>query len=180
MIFSPRAWRRVRREKILHSKFLQVYQDKIELPSGDIIDDYTLVKKPDIVMIVATTRDKKIIFISEYEHGAGKKLLTFPSGHIKKGEDPVDAARRELLEEVGYGKGNFSLLGSLYEYPSKDLHQLVVVRAENVEFSGNTKHEITEDICTKIVPINQIRSLIDQKKLKVSAVLASLTLSGLL
>src|SRR3990167_408356 len=84
-------------------------------------------------MIVATTRDKKIIFISEYEHGAGKKLLTFPSGHIKKGEDPVDAARRELLEEVGYGKGNFSLLGSLYEYPSKDLHQLVVDRAEETK-----------------------------------------------
>lgn len=177
---ATKSWKKIKREKVFDSKFLKVYQDTIQLLSGAVIDDYTLVQKPDVVMIVAITKDKKIILIREYEHGAGKMLLTLPSGHIKQGEDIMEAARRELLEETGYGNGRFSFLGSLYEYPSKDLHRVLVVRAGNVEPIKDTQHEITETIQTNLTSLNDVKSLIKNNKLQVSSVLASLALSGLL
>lgn len=177
---TTKSWKMIKRKKVFDSNFLKVYQDTIQLPSGVVIDDYTLTQKPDVVMIVAITKDNKIILIKEYEHGAGKILMTLPSGHVKQVEDIIEAARRELMEETGYGNGRFSFLGNLYEYPSKDLHRVLVVRAENVEPIKDTQHEITETIQIRLTPVNEIKNLVRNNKLQVSSVLASLALSGLL
>ena len=58
------------------------------------------VKRPDAVTSIATVGD--MIIIEDQEQPASKPFISLPGGCIDKGEDPLAAAKRELLEETGY------------------------------------------------------------------------------
>ena len=58
-------WKLLDHKLVYNSKFLKVYEDKVRLPSGLIIDDYTVVEKPSVVMVVATTDNEKIIVLKD-------------------------------------------------------------------------------------------------------------------
>ncbi|MEK7077314.1 MAG: NUDIX hydrolase, partial [Patescibacteria group bacterium] len=147
------SWKRLGRKTIYDAPFLKVYEDKVQLPNGTIIEDYSLTKKPDIVIIVATDKDNKLIVGSEYKYAADKKLLNTPAGGLNIGESPIEAAKRELLEETGYGNGKFTLISELYNYPTKDLHKFYVVRAENLEVVSRLQLEETESFSISLVSL---------------------------
>ena len=173
-------WKLLERKKVYGSKFVNVYEDKIELPNGSVIDDYTVIEKPSIVMVVATDKSNHIIILREYKYAAGETLLSLPSGHKKKDEKPIDAAKRELLEETGFGGDDFEELGILYDYPTKDLHKVHVVRAKNVVRKRATEHEETETISYQLFTVGELKNQIKNKEWKGTSVLAAMTLSGIL
>lgn len=174
------GWKLIERKKVFSSKFVNVYEDKVELPDKSIIDDFTVIEKPDIVMIVATDSNNEVVILNEYKHASGKTLLTLPAGHKRKNEQPTDAAKRELFEETGFTGKDFEELGIIYDYPSKDLHKVYVVRAKNVSWKNNTKHEETEIINYQLIKPNNLKKQIEDKKWKTSSAIAALTLSGIL
>jgi ADP-ribose pyrophosphatase len=174
------SWKLLERKTAYSSKFVTVYEDKVELPNGTIIDDYTVVEKPSIVMVVATDTANNLLVVREYKYGAGETLLALPAGHKKKDEQPLDAAKRELLEETGYGAGDFEDMGVIYDYPSKDIHKVFVIRAKNVEQVQGTQHEETENIRYELIDIPKLKAQITAHEWKASSALASITYSGIL
>lgn len=174
------SWKRIKRKIIYETKYLKVYEDTLELPNGKIIEDYSVVKKPDVVIVVPTDKEENLISLLEYKYAAGKELFTVPAGHKEQRESPIKTAKRELLEETGYNGGIFKLVGMLYEYPTKDLHTVYVVRAENVEKKKDTQHEDTEQIRIRLVPKEQLRKEILENKWQISSVLAAIFLSNFL
>ncbi|MCR4326124.1 MAG: NUDIX hydrolase [Candidatus Roizmanbacteria bacterium] len=100
-------WKLIKRNKSYSSKFVNVYEDTVQLPSGKIIENYTVVEKPSIVMIVATDAHNNLLILKEYKYAANEVLLTLPAGHLKEKEDPVEAAKRELFEETGFRGDQF-------------------------------------------------------------------------
>lgn len=80
----------------------KVCKDKIRLPNGRIVDDYYSIELPEYVVIYAQKGDGKILFERQYKHALGSITLAVPGGCIENGELPIDAAKREFLEETGY------------------------------------------------------------------------------
>lgn len=173
-------WKLLNRKKVYGSKFLNVYEDKIELPNGSVIDDYTVIEKPSVVMIVATDEKDNIIILDEYKYAVGETLLTLPAGHLDKNELPVEAAKRELLEETGFSGGSFENLGILYDYPTKDIHKVYVIRAKNVIQTHKTQHEDTENINLRLISIEELKDQIKNREWKTSTALAAITISEIL
>lgn len=173
------SWKLLNREIVYHSKFLDVFDDTVELPDKTIFDHYSVIKKPDIVIIVATT-DTKIIMIDEYKYAANAIMRALPAGHLKSDEKPIDAAKRELLEETGYSGDDFKYLGTLREYPTKDLHQIHVVLANNTIKQSSKKLDQGESNKLAIKTMESIKSEIKKGKIQSSSTLGALCISGLL
>ncbi len=93
------------------SPFLTVRVETVELPDGRRIPDYYQLEMPSFACVFAETEDGRCIVYRQYRHGPRRVGLVFPGGHLNPGEAPLDAARRELLEETGYEAARWTDLG---------------------------------------------------------------------
>lgn len=99
---------------VLHSdtvydsgKQLRVVRQTVQLPDNRIIDDYYRIDLPSFATVYAVTEEDEVLLLRQYKHGIGQVCLTLPGGQVDPGEDPEFSARRELLEETGYGGGRW-------------------------------------------------------------------------
>jgi 8-oxo-dGTP pyrophosphatase MutT (NUDIX family) len=108
-------WKTLSRRTILdHSKFLAVEEHTVELPDGRIISDWPWLILPDFVNVVAVTREGTFICFRQTKYAVDGTSLAVTGGYLEPGEDPLEAAKRELLEETGYEAEEWLSLG---EYP---------------------------------------------------------------
>jgi len=84
------------------------------------------------VLVVPLLDDNTVLLIREYAAGVERYELALPKGRIEEGEDPIDAANREIMEEVGYGAHRLTRLKSFTEMPGYFCHETHVVVAEDL------------------------------------------------
>jgi 8-oxo-dGDP phosphatase len=93
--------------------FSAVRVDVLEGPSGRFTRE--VIEHPDAVAVVALDADGCVALVRQYRHPLGRALLELPAGTLDvAGESPVDAAHRELAEEVGLATDGLVTLGSLW------------------------------------------------------------------
>jgi ADP-ribose pyrophosphatase len=83
---------------------IQVRVDQVVEPGGHTATR-EIVMHPGAVCIVARMDDDAVLLIRQYRHATGGELLEIPAGGLHAGEDPKEAALRELEEETGYRAG---------------------------------------------------------------------------
>ncbi len=110
--------------KVLDSKYIiqrpwaTLRVDRLEMPNGNIKEEYYVLEYPKWVNMVGITKENTILFVKQYRHGAGEILVELPAGVVEDGEDPELAARRELLEETGYAFDSIEYVCKLYANPA--------------------------------------------------------------
>ena len=105
------AWFETRGSETAYDGMLtRVRVDQVAMPDGSV-SDREVVEHPDAVAVVALTDDGDVLLLKQYRHPYGRYLLEIPAGKLDhEGEEPDDAARRELVEEVGLDAGTLTPL----------------------------------------------------------------------
>ncbi|MCL2557214.1 MAG: NUDIX hydrolase [Treponema sp.] len=117
---------------------------------------YTVIDASDWVIVVPvleTAQGKKFVMARQWRHGSGCQTLEFPGGVCESGEDPAQAAAREMLEETGYRPGSLRRLGALSPNPAIMSNRAHVFLAENLIDTGRTEFDPDEYVETELVAI---------------------------
>lgn len=143
--------------KVLASNYLHPrYRiDKCELPNGNRLDA-TIFEFGAWANVLALTRNDEAVLIRQYRHGVCEVLWEFPGGAVEAGEDPMEGARRELLEETGYRAANLIQVGRLYPNPALQTNTLYCFLALDVEEVGSQHLDAGEDIEVRLVPLDEL------------------------
>ena len=113
---------------------------------------------PDVAAVVAETRDG-IVLVEQFRPALGRRILELPAGRLRRGEDSVAGARRELQEETGYIAGQLRLLTRFYPSVGLSRHKVHLYYTKNPEM-GETNWDDTEEIELKTIPINEIPAML--------------------
>lgn len=111
-----RAERLLARRPAFEGRLVQVEVCDVELPEGrPAVRE--LVRHPDVVCAAVLTRQGRLALVRQYRLAAGEVLVEVPAGKIDPGEDPEEALRRELREEIGMVSGEVEPLLRLLVAP---------------------------------------------------------------
>lgn len=97
------------------------------------------------VLVIPMLDADTVLMIREYAVGVHRYELALPKGRIEEGEDLLEAANRELMEEVGYGARRLRRLASLTLAPGYSGHITHLVLAEDLyeqKLAGDEPEEI--------------------------------------
>lgn len=103
-------------KRVFEGKIISLRVDDVELPNGEK-STREVIEHNGGACVVALTEDNEILLVKQFRYAYGKVITEIPAGKIEKGEDPLDCASRELIEETGYSAKNIELLGEVYPSP---------------------------------------------------------------
>lgn len=171
------SWKILESRYVIRDPWMVLRADRCETADGVVVDPYYVLEPHDWVQIVAFDRQDRILITQQYRHGAGLVCAEFPCGVVEFGEDPVHAARRELLEETGCTSQDLLPLSSLSPNParySNKIHAFIAIDTRQVQAQNLDK---TEEIEFDFLVLHEVLSLIDQGAFPQALHLANLFLA---
>ncbi len=172
----PRAWERTASERLAGFGMFDVRRDRARHPDTGEEHDFHIVEAPDGVAVVALTEDGCLVMVEQYRHPLRGVTLEVPAGVTDEGESPLEAARRELREETGYGGPAGEHVGTLELNPSWQTTRVDVVVLRGVRRSGSTANDAGEDTRVRILPADEVARLVADGGIRSSVTVAALAL----
>ena len=144
--------------KILSSKYVykNVRIDQCELPDGKMLEGFVLEYR-DWATVVALTSDQQVVMERQYRHGIQKILLELPGGVIDEEDaSPLEAAKRELLEETGYASDKFIQIGKVCPNPANQVNSIYYYLALDARKVAPQHLDGTEEIEVELKPLEEV------------------------
>jgi 8-oxo-dGTP pyrophosphatase MutT (NUDIX family) len=105
-------WRTLGSRTIYRNSWLTLREDRVIRPDG-AEGIYGVVEILPSCGIVAINEDNQIALVGQWRYVHNKYSLEIPTGGSEQGETPLDAAKRELLEETGLTARDWTALGTV-------------------------------------------------------------------
>jgi len=129
-----RTWETLSKRVLLdHGKFLKVEAHNIRLPDGKVIEDWPWVIIPDAAIVLARKPNGNYLCFRQTKYAVDGTSLAPVGGMVNPGEDPLKAAKRELLEETGFQSNDWVELGSYAVDPNRGVGIVNLFLANNIE-----------------------------------------------
>lgn len=144
--WSTRASRRIYEGLILNLRL-----DEVLLPTGKIALREIVEHRPAVAML-PVRQDGSVLLIRQYRDAIRKEILEIPAGILNTGESPLEAARRELQEEIGFDAGILEEWGAFFTSPGFSDEKVTLFFATDLVES---RLEPDDDEFIRVVPVKR-------------------------
>ena len=124
--------------------------------------------------VIAITEDGQFVMERQYRHGLGKTCFEIPAGVMEKGETPLEAAKRELMEETGYGEGEWTNIMNVSGNSSTTNNISLCFVAKGVKKISGQHLDSTEDLEIVLLSRDQVKDLMVNDQIRQSLMAAPL------
>ena len=124
--------------------------------------------------VIAITEDGQFVMERQYRHGLGKTCFEIPAGVMEKGETPLEAAKRELMEETGYGEGEWTNIMNVSGNSSTTNNISHCFVAKGVKKISGQHLDSTEDLEIVLLSRDQVKDLMVNDQIRQSLMAAPL------
>lgn len=114
----PRTWERLASRIGADYRIFKSRYDQVVNPRTDEAMERVVLQTPDWVNVVGLTDEDRIIVVRQHRFGTQSPTIEIPGGMVDPGEEPLEAAQRELLEETGFTADSWTSLGSVAPNPA--------------------------------------------------------------
>ncbi|WP_290158863.1 NUDIX hydrolase [uncultured Duncaniella sp.] len=167
-------WETLSSEYLFRRPWLTARRDVVRLPNGTVYDEYYVLEYPMWINVIAITPEGKFVMVKQYRHGLGIVATELCAGVAEKGEDPLATAQRELLEETGFGGGEWELSMVISANPSSQNNLSYSFIARDVERIAEQHLDETEDIRVELLSEDEVWDMLVNDNMKQALMAAPL------
>jgi ADP-ribose pyrophosphatase len=179
---APKPWKTLSSRQVYQNPWTRVREDVAEMPNGKTTI-YGVVECGECVGVLPFINEGHVVLVRQYRYVFGENnRWEMPTGGVKAGETLLEAAHRELREEIGYDASQLEQI-NIY-YPSKSvMHEIAHLYIGRHLAQIQVVPDETEFLEIDIFPFEQVLQMVLQSEIRDSmtivAVLYAARLLGL-
>ena len=117
--------------------------------------------------VILAVEDGHVLLVEQFRMPLGRNCVELPAGLIgdeTEGEDPLEAAGRELEEETGYRAAKLESLDEYYSSPGMVSESFTLVRASGLTKVGDGGGTDGENITVHRVALSELKQFLETKR----------------
>ncbi|MDD5368092.1 MAG: NUDIX hydrolase [Anaerolineaceae bacterium] len=153
----PAPWKVLSSHYIAQNYWISIRADRCETPGGYLVDPYFVLEYRPWVNVVALTPELQVVMVRQYRHAIGTTVLELPGGMLDpQDSSPLDAMRRELLEETGYAAESWLETGIVSPNPASHTNPAYSFLATGAFPAVQPHPDDTEEIEVVLLPLEEV------------------------
>lgn len=162
-------WKRLESRVVYRGPTITVREDKCELSDGNLLDCYVVTERKDIVTVCAITDADQVVLVEQYRYPLDQAVLEVPGGNLDGGEEPLQAARRELVEETGFDSEEIRQAAAMFLDPSNTaavLYAFVATGARPITAQERPVGDEMQEVRIRLVPRREVVPMIQRGEIR--------------
>jgi ADP-ribose pyrophosphatase len=119
-------------KEVYQCSLFRVTEDRAVDPKTGFEIKRSVVRHGGSAVMMAVDEKKRVLLVRQYRLPAEKYLWELPAGRLDAGEKPLQAAKRELIEETGYRARKWTKLASFFVSPGFVQERMTIFLAEDL------------------------------------------------
>lgn len=170
-----KPWETIASEYLIRRPWLTARRDVLRMPNGTVVPEYYVLEYPTWVNIIAITTEGDFVMVRQYRHALGIVEYELCAGTMDEtDQSPLEAAKRELLEETGYAGGEWTEYMALSANPTSMSNLNYTFIAKGVEKVSSQRLDDTEEITVHLFKKEELIELLVHDGIKQSLMVAPL------
>jgi ADP-ribose pyrophosphatase len=154
----PVDYKVTNREEIFNGYVMSLREDVFEFNGETLKREYIV--HPGAVGVIALNHEGAILLVEQYRHAQGKIMWEAPAGLLDAlDEDPLECAKRELLEETGYVASKWEVLTDFANTPGGSSEQIRIYFAQGLKLHEEGRPQAGDeerDMPVHWIPISEV------------------------
>lgn len=166
-------WTTESSEIVYETPWFKIHKDSVRNHNGKLLTYSYMELHHPTVLIVAADAEGKVLLQRNYRYPIDRTIWEMPAGH-SDGQEPLEAAKRELLEEAGLSSTDWHDLGHFYTATGTAKMERQVFLARDVQPAASKRDEDEEITDQTFFTVQEIDDMIRAGQIESSGIISAL------